>query len=234
MSMASYRKALRACSDDKLYGQTIKLVSIMIKAEATVVGTVTQSAQLRSSERGDNFEITLKTAIPQKEGGTKEIYLFIKEPGSSPVGLRSVTSGQRVNVQGTIVFHKKDDNLYLNMNAVNVSIVTDNNVPDSVEGTLMMIGIVGSKAPEVRQGKNGKPFMNFSAYSGEGEQDNRIFTWVRFVRFNGEVEPFLTPKSLIEATGAMELQCYQDKLSIGCRLADVKPYLKKTASDESV
>lgn len=200
----------------------------MIKADAAVVGSVTQAAQLKSSEHGDCYEISLKTAIPQKEGGVKEVFIFVKEPVNAPVGLRSVAQGQRVSINGSLVFNKKkDDKIYMNMTATSTAPVTDPAMGDSIEGTLHMIGVVGSKGAIVRNGKNGQPFMNFSAYSGDGDKDNRVFTWVRFIRFSGDVEPFLTPKALIEATGKMELQYFQDKLSMGCKLSEVKQYVKK-------
>lgn len=202
----------------------------MIKAEAVVVGTVTQAAQLKPSEYGDTYEITLKTAIPQKEGGGKEVYLYVKEPVNAPVGLRNLVAGQRVSIKGTIVFRKKEEEVYLNMTASESGVVSDPNALDAIDGELHMIGVVGSKGAEVRNGKTGKPFMNFSAYSGDGDNDKRVFTWVRFIRFNGDVEPFLVPKMLIEAKGKLELQYFQDKLSLSCRLAEVKPYVKKDGS----
>lgn len=198
----------------------------MIKADAVVVGSVIQAAQLKSSDHGDCFEINIKTAIPQKEGGFKDVYLYVKEPVNAPVGLRSLVAGQRVILSGTLIFHKREDQIFMNMTAQTSVLAADPAQVDSIEGTLHMIGVMGSQAPVVRTGKSGKSFMNFSAYSGDGDKDKRVYTWVRFIRFSGDVEPFLVPKMLIEATGKMELQFFQGKLNLGCKLSEVKPYVK--------
>ena len=199
----------------------------MIKAEATVVGTVTQSTQIKQNQKGGyNYIATVKSAIPMKEGGFKEVSLHVSAPQEASAGLEKLGTSQHVMLQGTLYFRKDDEQVYLNLSVKAISEI-DANLPDNIAGELTMIGKVGSKGVEVRNSKNGKPVMNFSAYSGDGEDDKRVFTWVRFVRFSGDVEPFIEPKALIQASGDMELQFYKDKLSIGCKLKNVQPYVKK-------
>ena len=203
----------------------------MIKAEAIIVGTITQATQIKSnSQNGNYYSASVKSAIPQKEGGVKEVFIFITAPATASAGIEQLSVNQHVSLKGTLYFRKEGDQIYLNM-SVKECTPLDTNPGDSISGNLAMIGVVGSKAPEVKNGKNGKPFMTFSAYSGDGDKDNRVFTWVRFTRFNGEVEPFLVPKALVQATGSLELQFFNDKLSISCRLGEVKPYIKKAPAE---
>jgi len=203
----------------------------MIKAEATVVGTVKQAAQLKQNGKGGyNYAATLKTSIPVKEGGLKEVYLHLSAPQITSAGLERITLNQHVLLKGIVYFRKDGDIIYLNMNVKECS-EADLTLPDNISGELIMIGVVGSKGAEVKNGKNGKPVTTFSAYSSDGDGDNRVFTWVRFVRFNGDVDPFLVPKALIQASGVMELQYYKEKLSISCRANELKPYIKSAPAD---
>lgn len=203
----------------------------MIKAEVTVVGTVTQAAQIKQNKEGNYFySASLKSSIPHKEGGFKEVSISLAAPQDFPGGLESLVLGQRYSVKGTLTFNKKEDQTYLNM-SVKETATAEGNAPDNISGELSMIGVVGNKGPEVKTGKTGKPYMNFSAYSSDGKNDERVFTWVRFTRFNGEVEPFLVPKMLIQAGGTLELQFYKEKLSLGCKLSSIQPYVKKAPSE---
>lgn len=203
----------------------------MIKAEVTIVGTVKQTAQVKQSQNGGYYYSTsMATSIPQKEGGFKEVFVSLKAPKESSAGLEMFVPGQHVSVKGVLHFRKEGDQLYLNMN-VKESAPVDPMLSDIVTGELSMIGFLGNKAPEVKPGKNGKPFMSFSAYSGDGDDDNRVFTWVRFIRFSDTVEDFLVPKALIEAKGALELQYFKDKLTLGCRVSEVNRYIKKAPAE---
>lgn len=202
----------------------------MIKAEVTLVGTVRQAAQVKQNTQGAYYySSSVSTSVPKQEGGFQEVFVSIRAPHGASAGLEQLMPNQHVSLKGTLSFRKDGDNIYYNM-AVTECAAVDPILTDGIVGELSMIGVLGSKAPEVKNGKNGKPFMNFSAYSGDGEGDDRVYTWVRFTRFSDIVEPFLVPKALVEAKGALELQYYQNKLSIKCRLAEVKPYVKKGAS----
>lgn len=202
----------------------------MIKAEVNLVGTVRQAAQVKQNTQGAYYySSSVCTSVPKQEGGFQEVYVNIKAPHGASAGLEQLVPDQHVSLKGVLSFRKDGDNIYFNMNVTECKPV-DPVLTDGIVGELSMIGVLGSKAPEVRNGKNGKPFMNFSAYSGDWDGENRVYTWVRFTRFSDVIEPFLVPKALVEAKGALELQYYQNKLSIKCRLAEVKPYVKKGAS----
>jgi len=204
----------------------------MLKAEVCVVGTVQQAVQIRQNSQGGYYHsVSIRTNVEQKEGGVKEVVVSVSANYGSSVGLEKlVTVGQRVSIAGTMFFRKDKDNLYLNVSAKSVTFVEDV-IPDGIAGEMTMIGVLGSKAPEVKNGKSGKQFMTFSAYSGDGEGENRTYTWVRFIRFSGTVESFLLPKSLIEAKGKLELQFFKGALSLSCRLSEVKPYVKQAPSN---
>ena len=200
----------------------------MIKAEVSVVGTVMQPTQTKKySQGGYFFSSTLKTSVPQAGGGFKEVNVSISAPQNESAGLDVLSAGQHVSLKGTLHFRKSGDLVYLNM-LVKESGQADPGLADGISGDLSMIGAVGSRGVEMKTSKKGKPFMVFSAYSGDGDKDNRVFTWVRFTRFTGIAEPFLAPKAWIEATGSLELQFFQDKLSISCIAREVKPYTKNS------
>lgn len=196
----------------------------MIKAEVVVVGTVSQAPQLKQGQDSPFYVAMVKTAIPQKEGGMKEEFLSVSASQGASGGLEQLAVGQHVSLAGTLHFRKQDEQQFINLVARECSDAAPS-LADGITGELSMIGVLGSKGPEVKNGKKG-PFMTFSAYSGEGDGDKRTYTWVRFIRFSGEVEPFLVSKMLIRAKGALELQYFQGRLSISSRLSEVKPYVK--------
>lgn len=205
----------------------------MIKADVTVFGTVVQGSQVKQTAKGYILTAAVRTSVPQKEGGMQDVLVSVSAPQTASAGIETLVQGQRVSLSGALHFHKIGEVMYLNMNVVSCT-QADPSPGDGISGELHMIGFLGSRAPEVRTGKGGKPFMNFSAYSGDGDGENRSFTWVRFIRFSGDVEPFLVPKALVKASGTMELQFFQGKLSISCRLSQVSPYEKKPGTGGTI
>ena len=199
----------------------------MIKAEVSVVGTVSQAVQLKLSQQGNRYySVSVETEVSQKEGGTRKIQVMVTAPMESPVGVERLNLiGQRVNLTGTLHFRKAQNATYMNLSAKAAAPVEET-IPLGISGTLDMIGKLGNKMPEVREGKNGKTFMTFSAYSGDGEGEERTYTWVRFVRFSGEVESFFAPKALLTLKGVLELQYFKDSLTMSCRVSEVAQYVK--------
>ena len=53
------------------------------------------------------------------------------------------------------------------------------------------------------------------------------FTWVRFVRFVEEKEEWLQPKATIEAKGELEISVYNERLNLGCKVAELSQWEKK-------
>ncbi len=203
----------------------------MIKAEVSVVGTLLEPAQAKQNAQGGYYySASMKSSVPQVGGGSKEVIVSISAPQDDSAGIESLAAGQHVSLKGTLHFRKNGDLVYFNLH-VRESAAADPGLADGIAGDLTMIGAIGSRGVEIKTSKKGKPFMIFSAYSGEGEKENRVFTWVRFTRFTGVAEPFLVPKAWIEATGTLELQYYQDKLSIGCKARTVNPYARNAQQD---
>ena len=66
----------------------------------------------------------------------------------------------------------------------------------------------------------------FSAYSGEKTDNSFAFTWVHFVQFDATKPDWLQAKSTLEAKGELELSIFNDRLNLGCKLAEVKPWDK--------
>jgi hypothetical protein len=87
-------------------------------------------------------------------------------------------------------------------------------------------GKVG-KDIDMKKGKNGKAFLMFSAFSAEKIGEEFAFTWVRFVRFSEEKEEWLQSKATIEAKGKLEISVYNDRLNLGCKVAELNQWEKK-------
>lgn len=87
-------------------------------------------------------------------------------------------------------------------------------------------GKVG-KDIDMKKGKNGKAFLMFSAFSAEKIGEEFAFTWVRFVRFSEEKEEWLQSKATIEAKGELEISVYNDRLNLGCKVAELNQWKKK-------
>lgn len=51
--------------------------------------------------------------------------------------------------------------------------------------------------------------------------------WVRFVRFSEEKEEWLQSKATIEAKGELEISVYNDRLNLGCKVAELNQWEKK-------
>ena len=79
--------------------------------------------------------------------------------------LNGLASGTRVEMTGVLTFHKKDDTIFLNMSATNVS-TANVSADDSVKGEIEFRGTVGNKIEE-KTDKKGNPYLVFSAFSSE-------------------------------------------------------------------
>ena len=82
------------------------------------------------------------------------------------------------------------------------------------------------KTIEEKTDKNGKPYIQFSAFSAEKLQDGFEYLWVRFIRFEKERESWLQPATKFEAKGELELTVFNDRLSLSCRVKDISEYVK--------
>ena len=197
----------------------------MIKCNVTINGTVSRAATVRTNSEGQSFIcLTVKATIPAKSGAGKQVEISVSMDGGE-TDATSYAVGARVEMQGTLTFRKRSDNLYLKFHAeaVDFAPVSDK---DSITGDIEFRGTIGKQVEEKTDKKGGK-YLVFSAFSTEKDGETFAFTWVRFIRFSAERETFLAPKTGITAKGKLELSSYLDKLNIACRVEELAEWVKK-------
>ena len=98
---------------------------------------------------------------------------------------------------------------------------------DKIEGTMTFRGTLGNKEIQEKQGKKGA-YRVFDAYSAEKiAEDLFSYIWVHFVDFSEERPECLVPKAGINAEGALELNLFNDRLDIGCRVKSLSEWEKQ-------
>ena len=203
----------------------------MIKCNVTINGTVSRAATVRTNSEGQSFIcFTVKATIPAKLGAGKQVEISVSMDGEE-TDTTSYAVGARVEMQGTLTFRKRSDNLYLNFHADAVDF-TPASDKDNIEGDIEFRGTIGKQVEEKTDKKGGK-YLVFSAFSTEKDGDAFAFTWVRFIRFSAEREAFLVPKTGITAKGKLELSAYLDKLNIACRVEELAEWVKKEHNNQT-
>lgn len=196
----------------------------MIKAKATINGTVSKAVSLRQDKDGRQMaQFSIRLAVPgsREDMSGKDVFVSVSYPADGFDANRVVT-GTRIEASGTLTFKKSGDNLYLNFLADNI-IFNPAGEQDSIEGTLEFKGTVG-KNVEVKTDRKDRPYVSFSAFSSEKVKDNFEFIWVRFIRFDYTKEPFIQPKAKIQATGKLSITAYQGRLSLDCQADSFKAW----------
>ena len=195
----------------------------MIKCNVSVCGTVSKAAVVRNRKDGMPFTTySVDVVVPAKKGINKTVMVSCIMDGDCA---EAIVVGNRIDVKGVLTFKKKDDNLYFNLKGVEVSQPATES-KDGIVGDMEFKGKVG-KDIDMKKGKNGKAFLMFSAFSAEKIGEEFAFTWVRFVRFSEEKEEWLQSKATIEAKGELEISVYNDRLNLGCKVAELKQWEKK-------
>ena len=195
----------------------------MIKCNVSVCGTVSKAAVVRNGKDGMPFTIySVDVVIPAKSDINKTVIVSCIMDGDDSEG---IVVGNRIELKGVLTFKKKDDNLYFNLKGVEVSQPAAES-KDSIVGDMDFKGKVG-KDIDMKKDKNGKAFLMFSAFSAEKIGEEYVFTWVRFVRFVEEKEEWLQSKAAIEAKGELEISVYNDRLNLGCKVAELSQWEKK-------
>ena len=195
----------------------------MIKCNVSVCGTVSKAAVVRNGKDGMPFTTySVDVVIPAKKGINKTVMVSCIMDGNCA---KAIVVGNRIDVKGVLTFKKKDDNLYFNLKGIEVSQSTAES-KDGIVGDMGFKGKVG-KDIDMKKDKNGKAFLMFSAFSAEKIGEEFTFTWVRFVRFSEEREEWLLPKATIEAKGELEISVYNDRLNLGCKVAELSQWEKK-------
>ena len=195
----------------------------MIKCNVSVCGTVSKAAVVRNGKDGMPFTTySVDVVVPAKKGINKTVMVSCIMDGDCA---EAIVVGNRIDVKGVLTFKKKDDNLFFNLKGVEVSQPATES-KDGIVGDMEFKGKVG-KDIDMKKGKNGKAFLMFSAFSAEKIGEEFTFTWVRFVRFSEEREEWLQSKATIEAKGELEISVYNDRLNLGCKVAELNQWEKK-------
>ena len=195
----------------------------MIKCNVSVCGTVSKAAVVRNGKDGMPFTTySIDVVVPAKKGINKTVMLSCIMDGDCA---EAIVVGNRIDVKGVLTFKKKDDNLYFNLKGIEVSQPAAES-KDGIVGDMDFKGKVG-KDIDMKKDKNGKTFLMFSAFSAEKIGEEFAFTWVRFVRFVEEKEEWLQPKTTIEAKGDLEISVYNERLNLGCKVAELSQWEKK-------
>lgn len=196
----------------------------MIKCNVTVCGTVSRAAAVRTNNDGKPFTaFAVNCVVPAKNGINKTVEISVAKDGEE-TGLSDYAVGKRVDISGVLTFKKRGENLYFNLSASSVSLSVGSN-EDSIGGDMHFRGKTGKNIDE-KTGKNGKKFLQFSAFSAEKVNDGFEYLWVRFVGFDREREGWLQPQTGIEVKGELELSVYNDKLNIACKVSEMSEYVK--------
>ena len=195
----------------------------MIKCNVSVCGTVSKAAVVRNGKDGMPFTTySVDVVIPAKKGINKTVMVSCIMDGDCA---ETIIVGNRIDVKGVLTFKKKDDNLFFNLKGVEVSLPATES-KDGIVGDMEFKGKVG-KDIDMKNDKKGKTFLMFSAFSAEKIGEEFAFTWVRFVRFSEEKEEWLQSKATIEAKGELEISVYNDRLNLGCKVAELNQWEKK-------
>ena len=195
----------------------------MIKCNVSVCGTVSKAAVVRNGKDGMPFTTySVDVVVPAKKGINKTVMVSCIMDGDCA---EAIVVGNRIDVKGVLTFKKKDDNLFFNLKGVEVSQPATES-KDGIVGDMEFKGKVG-KDIDMKNDKKGKTFLMFSAFSAEKIGEEFAFTWVRFVRFSEEKEEWLQSKATIEAKGELEISVYNDRLNLGCNVAELNQWEKK-------
>ena len=196
----------------------------MIKSKVTVIGTVTRSADIKNGRDGQLF-ISFGMRVRLGDGDdAADIDISVAYDGDDEDALFT-NKEDRVKVQGVMTFKKMGDQTYYNLSAEKIK--HDVTEADAISGTLEFRGTVGAKGVVQHQGKKGA-FRHFDAYSAEKVGDDQFsYIWVHFVDFSEERPECLVPKAGINAEGALELNLFNDRLDIGCRVKSLSEWEKQ-------
>lgn len=197
----------------------------MIKCNVTVCGTISRAAVVRTSKDGKSFvAYSVSVIIPARNGINKTLEIGVVKNGAQN-DTSSYVQGKRVKIEGELTFKKRGEALYFNLSETTVDVNTSE-TEDSIKGDMYFRGSAGKNIEE-KNDKNGKPYLAFSAYSGEKVSDGFEYIWVRFIRFSEEHEDWLVAKATLEAKGELEVSVYNDRLNLGCRLTELKRWEKQ-------
>ena len=195
----------------------------MIKCNVTVVGRVFRAPEIKNDREGKPF-VTFGVSTELKDNGeTRDIDISVACDGEDD-NVLSLSSGDTVKVKGVLTFRKREDVVFFNLSANEVNKTREK---DKIEGTMNFRGTLGGKEIQEKQGKKGA-YRVFDAYSTEKVAEDKFsYIWVHFVDFSEERQECLVPKAGINAEGTLELNLFNDRLDIGCRVSSLSGWEKQ-------
>ena len=196
----------------------------MIKCNVTIVGRVFRAPEIKNDREGNPF-VTFGVSSELKDNGeTRDIDISVASDGEDDVIL-GLSVGDRVKVKGVLTFRKREDVVFFNLSASEVDKTKEK---DRIEGTMTFRGTLGGKEILEKQGKKGA-YRVFDAYSAEKVAEDKFsYIWVHFVDFSEERPECLVPKAGINAEGALEMNLFNDRLDIGCRVSSLSGWEKQS------
>ena len=196
----------------------------MIKCNVTIVGHVFRAPEIKNDREGNPF-VTFGVSSELKDNGeTRDIDISVASDGEDDVIL-GLSVGDRVKVKGVLTFRKREDVVFFNLSASEVDKTKEK---DRIEGTMTFRGTLGGKEIQEKQGKKGA-YRVFDAYSAEKVAEDKFsYIWVHFVDFSEERPECLVPKAGINAEGALEMNLFNDRLDIGCRVSSLSGWEKQS------
>lgn len=198
----------------------------MIKSNVTVIGTVNRPVELKTGRDGKPF-VTFGILV-NLEGNqeSKGIHISVASDGDEDLVL-NIEKGDRIKVQGVLTFKHMNDSLYFNLSLDRVCPLDIGE--DSITGQIQFRGTLGGKEVIEKEGKKGSYFA-FDAYSSEKVTDEQYsYIWVHFIDFSGGRPDWLVPRAGINAEGKLELDVFNDRVALGCRVESLSPWAKNTS-----
>lgn len=203
----------------------------MIKGNVTLRGRISHAATLRPNKQGEIYtNFSVKVGLPVGAGQVKDCWVSVRKKGGTQEELSQYLIDTPVEISGTLNFRKSKEEIYLNLTANSIEI-SDGAKTEGIAGEVEFYGKIGT-APEIKDDKHGNKYLYFSGFSSDQSGDERVFTWVRFIRFTGEKEDFLEKGNGIHLTGTLDILFYNDRLSLGCRFKEVTRWVKDKVENE--
>lgn len=203
----------------------------MIKGNVTLRGRISHAATLRPNKQGEIYtNFSVKVGLPVGAGQVKDCWVSVRKKGGTQEELSQYLIDTPVEISGTLNFRKCKEEIYLNLTADSIEI-SDGAKTEGIAGEVEFYGKIGT-APEIKDDKHGNKYLYFSGFSSDQSGDERVFTWVRFIRFTGEKEDFLEKGNGIHLTGTLDILFYNDRLSLGCRFKEVTRWVKDKVENE--
>lgn len=205
----------------------------MIKAKATVIGTIKRSASIRTDRNNNPYlSFVMTVVLTDAKTTSKSINVFVSLPNAKQDEAQSYVEELRVAVNGNLDIRKKGENLnfYLTGNTVTTESVAE---LDSISGTLSFRGYLKKEnIYQQKTDKNGHPFIVFSAYSVDKNGEEFQSTWVNFMRFpekNAGVEniipEWMHAKAHVDITGELQVSSYNGVARLSCRVKDMTEHI---------